>query len=272
MWPGLPPAARIDALALELVQQGEHVGGGHHDDLGAEVLDDLHLAGGHAAGGRDHRAARALRAVVRAQPAGEQPVAVGDVHLVPGAAARRPDRPGHHVGPHVQVLLGVADHGRPPGRAAGGVQPAHLVHRHREHPERVAVAQVGLGGEREPGQVGQAAAVLRADAGRVELPAVQLHLLVGVAQGRPQTGQLVGPQLGPVHPLARVQQVGRQRLPQARRRFGGGDDGGDDGGRGVGLDAHGFSSMVRGARRFPTVRLRPRNSAITSSPRRTVTS
>ena len=96
-------AARIDALALELVEEGQHVRGRHHDDLGPEVLDQLHLACRHPAGRGDDRTAEPLGPVVRAEPAGEQPVAVGHMDLVPGPAARRADRAGHHVGPHVEV-------------------------------------------------------------------------------------------------------------------------------------------------------------------------
>ena len=98
---------RVDALLLELVEQGEHVGGGDHDDLGPEVLDDLHLACGHAAGGRDHRTTGPFGAVVGAEAAGEQAVAVGDVHLVAGAAAGRADRAGDDVRPQGEVACSV---------------------------------------------------------------------------------------------------------------------------------------------------------------------
>ena len=63
---------------------------------------------GHAAGDRDDRAAEPLGAVVRAEPAGEQPVAVGHVHDVPGPAAGGADRARHHLGPGVEVVVRVA--------------------------------------------------------------------------------------------------------------------------------------------------------------------
>ncbi|MNE87715.1 hypothetical protein D3C80_1849490 [compost metagenome] len=78
---------RVDALALDLVGQVQHVGRGDHDDVGLEVADQLDLLLGLAAGHRDHGAAQALGAVVGAQAAGEQAVAVGDVDAIAGAAA-----------------------------------------------------------------------------------------------------------------------------------------------------------------------------------------
>ena len=51
-----------------------------------------------------HRAAEPLGAVVRAEPAGEQAVAVGDVHDVAGPAARRADRARHQLRPGVDVV------------------------------------------------------------------------------------------------------------------------------------------------------------------------
>ena len=71
--------------------------------VGLEVEDQLHLPLGHAARHRDHRAAEALGAVVRAEPAGEQPVAVGDVNDVAGPAAGGADRARHEVRPGVDV-------------------------------------------------------------------------------------------------------------------------------------------------------------------------
>src|SRR5690606_22313187 len=140
-------AAGIDALALELVEQRQHVGRGDHDDLGLEVLDDLHLTRGHAAGGGNDGATQLLGSVVGPEATGEQPVPVGDVHLVPGAATGRADRAGHHFGPGLQITVGVTHHGGFAGGAAGGVQPADLLLRNGEHAERVVLPQVLLGGE-----------------------------------------------------------------------------------------------------------------------------
>ena len=56
--------------------------------------------------------------------------------------------------------LRVADDGGLAGGAAGGVDAHDLLARHGEQAEGIGVAQVGLGGEREPGEV------LEPDAGR----------------------------------------------------------------------------------------------------------
>ena len=85
----------------------------------------------------------------------------------------------------------------------------HLLARHGEHAERVVVAQVGLGGERELGEVGQLAAVVGVHAGRVERRAVVRDVVVGVPQRPPQPLELQRRQL--------VARRGLDRLEVARR-------------------------------------------------------
>ena len=211
-------ALRVEALLLELVDDGEHVARRHHDHAGLEVADQLDLARGHAAGDRDDRAAELLRAVVRAQPAGEQAVAVGVVQLVARPPAGRADRAGHDRGPGVDVALGVADDGRPAGGAGGGVDAADLVLRDGEHAERVVVAQVGLARGRELRQVGQLAAVVGVHAGGVEGGPVVRHVLVGVPQRPLQPLELQGAQLVDAHPLRGVERGGVGGRAQPPRR------------------------------------------------------
>ena len=110
-----------------------------------------------------HGAAEPLGAVVRAEAAGEQAVPVGDVHDVAGAAAGRADGAGHDGGPGVDVRGGVADDGGAAGGARRGVHPRHLLAGHREHAERVVVAQRRLRRERELGEVGQVLDVVGVD-------------------------------------------------------------------------------------------------------------
>ena len=64
----------------------------------------VRLARGDAAGDRDDRRAEPLGALVEAEPAGEQPVAVGvvDDHARPHAGHRHAAR--HHLGPDVEVV------------------------------------------------------------------------------------------------------------------------------------------------------------------------
>ena len=131
--------------------------------------------GGHAAGHRDDGAAQPLRAVVRAQPAGEQAVAVGVVHMSPGGRRRRgstaprpsPRRRGRSSCSRRRSACRSCRTRR--GRARSGP-------RHGEHAERVVVAQVGLAGVREPREVGELAAVVGVDAGGVEGGPVVRHV------------------------------------------------------------------------------------------------
>ncbi len=236
--------ARVQALPLELVEQSEHVGRRHQDRVRLEVGDELHLTLGHAARDGDDRAPEPLGAVVRSEAAGEQSVAVGDVDPPARAYARGAQGSRDDVGPHGDVVLGVADHRRPPRRAAAGVQAAHLFLGHREHAVRVVLAQVGLGRHREVPEVGQRPAVPGCHPGNVERAPVVRHVLVRVLKAPPQPIQLQRGQDLAVGQLDRVE-VGRVR-------------------REVGQLPHAVGPG--------TVRLRPRNSATGSSPRRTVTS
>ena len=186
---------RIETLPLHLVGDRQHVARRHHDDLGLEVGDELHLALGHAAAERNHREAEALGPVVRAESAGEQAVAVGHVHLVARARARGAHRARHDVRPGVDVLRGVADHRGLAGGARGGVDAHDLVHRHREHAEGIGLAQVGLGGERELRQVGERAAVAGFNAGGVEFLPEARHVVVRVRERPAQALELQAAQL-----------------------------------------------------------------------------
>ena len=171
--------ARIEPHVLDFLGDRQHVAGRDHDDVGLEVLDQLDLALGLAATERHHGQAQPLGAVVRAQPAGEQAVAVADVHHVTRPRTGGADAARHGVGPDVDVLLRVADHGRLAGGAAAGVDAHDLLARHGEDAEGVAVAQILLGGEGELGQVRQLPEVVRVHAGFVELASVDRRVGVG---------------------------------------------------------------------------------------------
>jgi hypothetical protein len=83
---------------------------------------------------------------------------------------------------HVDVARGVADHGRLAGRAARRMHAHDLLARHREQAERVVVAQVALGRERELREIGERVQVVRVHARRVERPAIVCNVVVRVAQ------------------------------------------------------------------------------------------
>jgi hypothetical protein len=86
---------------------------------------------------------------VEAEPAGEEPVAVGDVEDVVGAPAGARERARVDVGESLDVPGGVRHDG---GLAAGprrGVHADGLLERHGERPERIGVAELPLHGERK---------------------------------------------------------------------------------------------------------------------------
>ncbi|MGY4435594.1 hypothetical protein ACVWWO_008071 [Bradyrhizobium sp. F1.13.1] len=56
--------ARIELLALELVEDRKHVARRNRDDVGPEVVDELHLSFCHPAGDRHHGAAELFGAIV----------------------------------------------------------------------------------------------------------------------------------------------------------------------------------------------------------------
>jgi len=93
---------------------------------GLKSLIQLHLPLGHAAGDRHHGAAQPLRAVMHAEAAGEQAVAIGIVDDHAGAAAGRADRARHHIRPCLDIGPGISDHDRLAGGAGRGVDATRL--------------------------------------------------------------------------------------------------------------------------------------------------
>ena len=139
----------------------ERIGRRRDEDLAAQVDQQQRLTGREPRRDRDDGRAEALGALVKAQPAGEQAVAVGVVDEHPGTHAGDLHAARHHVGPHVEVGRRVGDDRRLAARPARGVDPRHLLARNGEQAERVVVAQVGLGRERQAPQI-----VQRCDVGR----------------------------------------------------------------------------------------------------------
>ena len=187
--------SRVDAGAFHLVEDGEEVARGHHDDPRLEVGDELDLAFRHTSGDGDDRAAEPFDPIVRTQPTGEQAVAIGDVDDIAGPPTSDIDRPRHDIGPHLDVGLGVADHRRLARRARRRVDPDDLLAGDREHPVGVVASQVLLGGEGDRGEVGQRLDVVGVQADRVEGCRVVRHVRVGTGQGVLEPPQLDIPQV-----------------------------------------------------------------------------
>ena len=184
--------AWVDALGAKFIKNCKHIAWCDQDDVGTEIVDQPHLPLGHAARHRHHSAAEPLGAVVQTKPAGKQPVAVASSAPACRAAAARTHRAGHDAGPRVESRAAVADHGRLAGGAGRGMDAADLVARHREHPERIILAQVVFGGEREPWQVIECLEVVRMHAGFVEGVVVVRDIAVGVAERPFQALELQG--------------------------------------------------------------------------------
>jgi len=138
---------QVDAHARGALEDVEEVTRRAADGGDPEVLEDHDLALGIAAGGGDDGGADGLCAVVRAEAAGEQAVAVGVLHHVAPVHAAGGEGARHDARPDVDVRLGVGDHDRLARGTAGGVQAHDLAHVAGEEAEGIGVAQIGLDGE-----------------------------------------------------------------------------------------------------------------------------
>ena len=172
--------AGIDSLPLHLVGNVEHVGRSDHDDIRVEIADELNLLFGLPTGHGDDSATEHFSAVMGAETAGKQAIAVGDMHFVGRDTAGRPNGAGHHLGPGFDILPGIThDRGLACG-AAGCMHPHDLLHGHGKHTERVVVAQLGLGGEGKPPQVLEGHQVIRVHPVVVKPGPVDRAVAVGV--------------------------------------------------------------------------------------------
>ena len=167
----------------------QHVGRRHHDDVRTEVVDQLHLPLGLPPDIGTTVQPEPLGAVMRAEPAGEQAVAVGDVHHIARPAARGADRARHQRRPG-RCRARCSPPPSAAGGATGGVQARDLAARHREQAERVVLAQVLLDREGEVPEVLKRPQVLRMHAGALALGAVGSDALVGVVEDVLQAREL----------------------------------------------------------------------------------
>ena len=97
---------------------------------------------------------------MKAEAAREQSIAVGVVDHHPGPNAGHRHAARHQLGPLLKVGARVADDGRLAVRAAGGVDSDEPLASDREQAERIVVAQLRLGHERNPREVVERAEIL----------------------------------------------------------------------------------------------------------------
>ena len=117
---------------------------------------------------------------MEAKGAGEQAVAEGNLDHVLVGDAHGHAEPGHQVGPGVQVVFGVANHGGLAGSAAGGVDSGDILHRLGEKAEGVVVPDVLLGGEGDVFHVGKLLDLIRRDAALIQPLLIKGNVAVAV--------------------------------------------------------------------------------------------
>ena len=132
----------------DMVGDRKRIARGAAEDLGAEILEQLRLARRVPARRRHDGAAEPLGAVVDAETAGEEAVAVRDVHTRARAGSGRRERPRAAVGPGREIAARVGDDRRLAARSRRGVDPHALLERHPQQAERIRVAQLRLDPER----------------------------------------------------------------------------------------------------------------------------
>ena len=86
---------------------------------------------------------------MRAQAAGKQAVAIGNLHHVVLADVGAVHAARHQLRPAVDIPAGIADHGRLAGGAAAGMDAHNFTLGNGKQAERIVVAQILLFGKRQ---------------------------------------------------------------------------------------------------------------------------
>ena len=199
--PQLVRRKRVFALAHQLAQV-DRVRRRRHKAGHAEVAHHHQLLFAVARRRRDDRRPELFKPVVQAERAGEQAVAERDLDDVLIRHAGRRAQPRHIVRPVVEVVLRVRADGRLARRARGGVDAHDVLHRARQHPERVVVADIVLRRERYVLDVRERLdPVARGDPGGLQALVVKRHVVVAVVDHAAQPLKLQRVEVGPLHRL-----------------------------------------------------------------------
>ena len=180
----------IEADFLRFFNQMDEEGRRAADDGRAEVADEHQLLFRGAAAHRDDGRAEAFRAVMRAEAAREEAVAVADLDDVVFRRAAADEGAGHGLRPDFDVLFRVADDGRLAGCSAGGMDSDDVLLRDGEEAEGIVVAKVGLDGCRKLCEIRERDEIARLDAFFVKSLVVELDILIESCDGVLQAGQL----------------------------------------------------------------------------------
>ena len=179
-----------NAHLFHRLRQVKGIGRGAGDAGDAQVADQPRVLLRIAGGSRDHGSADHLHAVMRAQAAGKQAVAVGDGENVVAADPEGGQAAGHALAPHADVLAGVAHDGGVARRAGGSVDADDFALGSSLQAERIVVPQVLLGRVGELHDVLDGADVIRGQVPLLEFVAVEGDVVVHVLHDLVETFSL----------------------------------------------------------------------------------
>jgi len=109
---------------------------------------------------------------VEAESPREKTISVSHLDDIIPVDPRHAEAAGHHFGPYIEVLTGIAHHGGLAGGSGRSVHPNDFAHGNGKHPEGVIVTQISLRSERKLCQVINAADIGRDQSGFLHLTAV----------------------------------------------------------------------------------------------------
>ncbi len=135
-------------------------------------------------------------AVMSAQAAGEQAVAVGVLDNVTLVQTARGEAAQHGIGPVVEVLLGVGDDNGFAGGAAGGVQPHDFGERAGKEAKGISRAEVVFLGKGELSDIGKSAQVGGRYAAILHALPEESHVIISTLDNRLHALELNIAQLG----------------------------------------------------------------------------
>src|SRR6266481_1799975 len=205
--------SEVELLLARHFEDPQRIGRDAREDSGAQIAHHLELERGPAGPGRDDHGPDALGAIVKSEPAGEKAEGRGDLNDIARADPRRHVAPRHHFRPllHVGPRVGI-DHGVTRG-ARGHVDAHDPLGLDTGQAERIGVAQLVLGEERQAGPVGGSADVAGLYSGQAPPPGrVGQDVTEGPAQAleRPPLQLLPRQRLRPRLPHGRRHDAGRE--------------------------------------------------------------